>query len=59
MRMYVECDLNVKRAAAELHVHVNTAHHRISRIEERTGCDARSVTDLVEILIAARLAGAA
>ncbi len=59
LRAYVACDLNVKRAAAQLHVHVNTAHHRISRLEERTGCDARSVTDLIEILIAARLADAA
>lgn len=58
LREYVACDLNGKRAAENLHIHVNTAHYRLARISERTGCDLRRVADLVEILIAARLAEA-
>jgi hypothetical protein len=55
LREYVDCDLNTRRAAERLHVHVNTAHYRLGKIAERTGCDLRRVTDLIEILIAARL----
>jgi PucR C-terminal helix-turn-helix domain/GGDEF-like domain len=58
LRAYVDCDLNARRAADRLHVHVNTAHYRLGRIAERTGCDLRRVSDLIELLIAARLADA-
>jgi len=58
LREYVACDLNARRAADNLHIHVNTAHYRLSRIAERTGRDLRRVSDLIEILIAARLADA-
>ncbi|MEV1070223.1 helix-turn-helix domain-containing protein [Streptomyces sp. NPDC050263] len=55
----VECfasnDLNVKAAARELGVHINTAHHRLARVEERTGCELRRLADLQELLIAIRL----
>ncbi|HEY2319580.1 MAG TPA: helix-turn-helix domain-containing protein [Solirubrobacteraceae bacterium] len=53
---YVASDLNARRAAERLHIHVNTAHYRLGRIAERTGCDLHRVADLVEILIAARFA---
>jgi hypothetical protein len=53
---YAAADMNVKVAAAQLFVHVNTAHHRLGRVEERTGCDLRSLADLQELLIAIRLA---
>jgi hypothetical protein len=55
LREYLACDLNARRAAAQLHIHVNTAHYRLGRIAERTGCDLHRVADLIEILIAARL----
>ena len=58
LRAYVECDLNARRAAEELQIHVNTAHYRLGRIAERTGCDLRRVSDLIELLIAARLSDA-
>ncbi|MER6959691.1 helix-turn-helix domain-containing protein [Streptomyces sp. NPDC000618] len=55
----VECfadnDLNVKAAARELGVHINTAHHRLARVEERTGCSLRRLVDLQELLIAIKL----
>jgi PucR C-terminal helix-turn-helix domain/GGDEF-like domain len=58
LRAYVDCDLNARRAAERLHIHVNTAHYRLGRIADRTGCDLRRVSDLIELLIAARLADA-
>jgi sugar diacid utilization regulator len=55
LEAYVAADLNVKAAAEELLVHVNTAHHRLSRIEEKTGRDLRHVADIIDLLIAIRL----
>ena len=31
LREYVACDLNGKRAAENLHIHVNTAHYRLAQ----------------------------
>ena len=56
LRAYAAADLNVKRTAKQLHIHVNTAHYRLAKIEERTGVDLRHVGDVVELLIAAQLA---
>jgi hypothetical protein len=53
---YVASDLNARRAAEQLHIHVNTAHYRLGKIAERTGCDLHRFADLAEILIAARFA---
>jgi hypothetical protein len=58
LQAYAAADLNAKLAAERLHVHVNTAHYRLARIAERTGCDMRSVSDVIELLIASRLASA-
>ena len=59
LRDYVACDLNARRTAERLHIHVNTCHYRLGRIAERTGSDLHRVTDLIEILIAARMRPAA
>jgi sugar diacid utilization regulator len=56
LQAYAAADLNVKRASEELHVHVNTAHYRLGRIAERTGRDLRRINDVIELLIATRLA---
>ena len=53
---YAAADLNAKVAAERLYVHVNTAHHRLARIEEKTGCDLRRLSDVQELLIAIKLA---
>jgi len=42
--------------AERLYVHVNTAHHRLARIEEKTGCDLRRLSDVQELLVAIKLA---
>lgn len=56
MLEYVAADLNTKVAAERLFVHVNTAHYRLGKIAEKTGCDLRSVSDVLELLIAIKLA---
>jgi PucR C-terminal helix-turn-helix domain/GGDEF-like domain len=53
---FVDADLNAKAASERLHVHVNTAHYRLGKIAERTGSDLRSVSDVLELLIAINLA---
>ena len=55
LEAYVAADLNVKAAAEALLVHVNTAHHRLGRIEEKTGRDLRHLADIIDLLIAIRL----
>jgi DNA-binding PucR family transcriptional regulator len=37
-------------------MHVNTAHYRLGKIADRTGCDLRNVSDVLELLIAIKLA---
>lgn len=52
---YAEADMNAKVAAERLLIHVNTAHHRLGRIAEKTGYDLRRLTDVIDLLIAVRL----
>jgi len=52
---YVDCDLNVKRAAEQLYVHPNTAHYRLDRIAEQTQCNLRRFEDLEQLVMAVRL----
>jgi DNA-binding PucR family transcriptional regulator len=54
---YAAANLNAKVAAQRLYIHVNTAHHRLSRIEEKSGCDLRDLGDVQELLIAIKLTG--
>jgi PucR C-terminal helix-turn-helix domain/GGDEF-like domain len=56
---FAACDMNAKTAAGRLHVHVNTAYYRLERIALRTGCDLRRLADVMDLLIAVRLLGAA
>jgi hypothetical protein len=53
---YVAANLNAKAASEQLHVHVNTAHYRLGKIAERTGRDLRSVSDVLDLVIAINLA---
>jgi PucR C-terminal helix-turn-helix domain len=49
-------DAFAKAAAEKLSIHVNTAHYRLGRIAEKTGCDLRRLSDVIDRLIAVRLA---
>ena len=55
---YADVELSAKAAAARLFVHVNTAHARLARIAERTGCDLRKLDDVNELRVAIALATA-
>ncbi len=55
---YVASDLNAKLAAERLYVHPNTARYRLAKIEERTGTHLRRVADVLDLLIAIRVAEA-
>ena len=52
---YADADLNAKAAAEALLIHVNTAHYRLGRIAEKTGCDLRRLPDVIDLVIAIRL----
>lgn len=52
---YAANDLNAKAAADDLHIHANTAYYRLQRIADRTGCDVRSFSDVLDLLIAIRV----
>lgn len=56
---FFEADLNTKLAAERLFVHPNTAHYRLTKIAEATGCDLRSPADIIQLVVAVRLAQAA
>jgi sugar diacid utilization regulator len=55
IRAFANADLSVRLAAEGLHVHPNTAHYRLRRIEERTGRNPRRIADLIELLAAIAL----
>jgi DNA-binding PucR family transcriptional regulator len=55
---YADADLNAKAAAEELLIHVNTAHHRLGRIAQKTGRDLRKLSDVLDLLIAIKLTDA-
>jgi sugar diacid utilization regulator len=56
LRAYLAAGLNAKTAADLLAIHTNTMHYRLSRMSEETGCDLRSIDDIVDLMVAFRLA---
>lgn len=58
LRGLADADMNVQRAARELHVHANTLYARIERIRDLTGLDAQRYHDLTHLLLAADCAPA-
>jgi len=52
IRAYAEADMNLKDAAASLHVHPNTAQYRFQRVEELCGLCPKRFGDLHTLLVA-------
>jgi hypothetical protein len=50
IRAFADADLNVAKAAQQMHVHPNTVRYRLEQIATRTGHDARTFTGLVELV---------
>lgn len=40
----------------QLHIHANTAHHRLNKIAEQTGLDLGKLDDVLEVVVTIRLA---
>ena len=49
-------DLNATVAAERMFVHVNTVRYRLKKIAERTGCDLRRLSEVLDLLIAVHIA---
>jgi sugar diacid utilization regulator len=58
IRALADADLSLRVAAQRLHIHPNTAHYRLRRIEQRTGRNPRRIADLIELLAAIALGAA-
>lgn len=52
---YAASDLNVGATARRLHLHPNTVHYRLGRVERLTGRDVRRFADVVDLVAALRL----
>lgn len=52
IRAYAEADMNLKDAAANLHVHPNTAQYRFQRVEELCGLNPKRFADLQTLTVA-------
>ncbi len=53
---YADADLNLTAAAEQLFIHLNTARYRLRRVAEETGCDLRRLRDVLDLVIAIKLA---
>ncbi len=42
LRSYLNNNMNLKQTASELHIHINTLHYRLNRIEQLTGLNPKS-----------------
>ncbi|MDQ6919575.1 MAG: helix-turn-helix domain-containing protein, partial [Candidatus Dormibacteraeota bacterium] len=54
---YAACDFNAGATARRLHLHTNTVHYRLRRIERVTGRDVRRFADVVDLVAGLRLLG--
>jgi DNA-binding PucR family transcriptional regulator len=50
IRAFSTADLNVAKAAEQMHLHPNTVRYRLQQIATKTGHDPRTFTGLVELL---------
>lgn len=53
---YFESNLNVTAMSKTLHIHTNTAHHRLNKISDQTHLDLRKLDDVLQLVVAIRLA---
>ena len=54
LEAFLNCSGSWSRAAAQLHLHINTVRYRIGRVEELTGRDLSRFEDRVDIFLALR-----
>jgi carbohydrate diacid regulator len=47
LKCYFKNNLSIKETAEEMHVHINTLHYRLKKIEEKTGINIKKFENLV------------
>lgn len=52
LKVYIECNASLKQSAEQLHIHINTLHYRLKRIEEITTLNPKQFKDLVSLYLA-------
>ncbi|WP_163537454.1 sugar diacid recognition domain-containing protein [Gracilibacillus sp. YIM 98692] len=51
LQVFLKCDLSYVTTAKELHVHVNTLHYRINKIETITGISMKKIRNVVLVYL--------
>ncbi|WP_078382117.1 CdaR family transcriptional regulator [Sutcliffiella halmapala] len=51
LKIYLEKNLSLKETAAELHIHINTLHYRLKKIENLTKLNLKEVRDLTSLYL--------
>ena len=54
LEAFLDCSGSWSKAAARLHLHINTVRYRIGRVEELTGRDLTRFEDRVDLFLALR-----
>ncbi len=54
---YAAASMSLARTAERLHIHVNTARYRLSRVSERTGYDLKDLADVLDLVVAIKMIG--
>jgi hypothetical protein len=57
IRAFSNADLNVAKAAEQIHVHPNTVRYRLQKIATKTGHDPRTFTGLVDLICILEMTG--
>lgn len=52
LKVYIECNGSLKQASKQLHIHINTLHYRLKRIEEITLLNPKQFKDRVTLYMA-------
>lgn len=52
LKAFIECNASLKNTAELMHVHINTLHYRLKKIEELTTLNPKKFKDLVTLYLA-------
>ncbi|MFC0473580.1 PucR family transcriptional regulator [Halalkalibacter kiskunsagensis] len=51
LQAYFDHQLSIKATASSLHIHINTLHYRLKRVQELSGCSIKETKGLVTLFI--------
>lgn len=52
VKVFLQCNLNMKETARKLHIHINTLHYRLNRVSDLTGRPVKNTDQLVSLYMA-------